>query len=274
VSELPARIARLEELARDLWWSWNRDARRIFRALDYSLWRLTAHNPVRMLKLEGSARGSFLIAAALSNIGYLGWVINHQLFGKPGYDYAFMYGFYFTFAVYAIAYPIAARHSSHHTFKELPFLKRIFVEGILVYALTAMTIGILLNALGVERPSSLGKLNVLVVTAATAAMMFAAGLSVRLRAFRQHLKPSLAMATIKLIATPCIIAFVLSFFPSIDPLASKVVIVESMMPMAISCLTVSAIFHLDQDLMNAMWVTSTVLFFIIFQAALILFHLK
>jgi starch phosphorylase len=40
---------RLEELAVDLWWSWHREARAVFRQLDYSLWRATAHNPVRML---------------------------------------------------------------------------------------------------------------------------------------------------------------------------------------------------------------------------------
>src|SRR5216683_1609143 len=46
---LPERIARLEELAADLWWSWHSEIRRVFRSLDYGLWRATAHNPVRML---------------------------------------------------------------------------------------------------------------------------------------------------------------------------------------------------------------------------------
>jgi starch phosphorylase len=46
---LPERIARLPELATDLWWSWHGEARAVFRRLDYPLWRLTAHNPVRML---------------------------------------------------------------------------------------------------------------------------------------------------------------------------------------------------------------------------------
>ena len=44
-------FSRLDELAHDLWWSWTPVARRVFRRLDYPLWRLTAHNPVRMLKL-------------------------------------------------------------------------------------------------------------------------------------------------------------------------------------------------------------------------------
>lgn len=48
---IPERIARLEELAYDLWWSWTREARNVFRSLDYPLWRQTAHNPVKMLRL-------------------------------------------------------------------------------------------------------------------------------------------------------------------------------------------------------------------------------
>jgi starch phosphorylase len=51
VVQLPERIRRLSELANDLWWSWNTDARNVFRRLDYPLWRLTAHNPVKMLRL-------------------------------------------------------------------------------------------------------------------------------------------------------------------------------------------------------------------------------
>src|SRR6266850_1970158 len=51
IPPLPARVARLEELAVDLWWSWHRDAREVFRRLDYTLWRATAHNPVLMLRL-------------------------------------------------------------------------------------------------------------------------------------------------------------------------------------------------------------------------------
>jgi glycogen phosphorylase len=47
---LPERINRLAELATDLWWTWNSQAREVFRLLDYTLWRQTAHNPVLMLR--------------------------------------------------------------------------------------------------------------------------------------------------------------------------------------------------------------------------------
>lgn len=58
---LPDRLHRLQELALDLWWSWDDRARQIFRQLDYTLWRATAHNPVQMLqrispeRLKGAA---------------------------------------------------------------------------------------------------------------------------------------------------------------------------------------------------------------------------
>ncbi len=48
--QLPERINRLEELGYDLWWSWTAEARNVFRRLDYTLWRQTAHNPVLMLR--------------------------------------------------------------------------------------------------------------------------------------------------------------------------------------------------------------------------------
>jgi starch phosphorylase len=61
-TSLPERLTRLPELAGDLWWTWNPGAREVFRRLDYSLWRQTAHNPVLMLRqvspelLEQAAR--------------------------------------------------------------------------------------------------------------------------------------------------------------------------------------------------------------------------
>jgi starch phosphorylase len=64
---LPSRLSRLDELAIDLWWSWHPDARAVFRRLDYTLWRSTAHNPVRMLsmiprqKLEAAAGDTELL---------------------------------------------------------------------------------------------------------------------------------------------------------------------------------------------------------------------
>ena len=48
--KLPERINRLNELANNLWWSWHPHARELFRVLDYPLWRVSGHNPVKQLR--------------------------------------------------------------------------------------------------------------------------------------------------------------------------------------------------------------------------------
>jgi hypothetical protein len=44
---LPARIAGLADVVRTLRWSWSAEARALFWSIDYTLWHLTHHNPVR-----------------------------------------------------------------------------------------------------------------------------------------------------------------------------------------------------------------------------------
>jgi starch phosphorylase len=48
--EIPPRLVRLEELANNLCYSWNRPARDLFARLSLSLWRATNHNPKAFLK--------------------------------------------------------------------------------------------------------------------------------------------------------------------------------------------------------------------------------
>jgi starch phosphorylase len=50
VSKLPKHIEGLSELAYNLWWSWNIEARQLFKALDTPLWKATGHNPVKLLQ--------------------------------------------------------------------------------------------------------------------------------------------------------------------------------------------------------------------------------
>lgn len=49
IPSLPEPLARLRDLAYNLWWSWNGDARELFRRLDPDLWEDVVHNPIRFL---------------------------------------------------------------------------------------------------------------------------------------------------------------------------------------------------------------------------------
>ena len=55
-SELPAHLKPLEELAKNLWWVWNSEAKNLFRELNPDLWRSTGENPVMLLQRLSSER--------------------------------------------------------------------------------------------------------------------------------------------------------------------------------------------------------------------------
>ena len=67
--ELPEPLARLDELVANLFWTWDPDARNLFRMLDPDLWEATGHNPVLFLRdvsqerLEASARDERFVSA-------------------------------------------------------------------------------------------------------------------------------------------------------------------------------------------------------------------
>ncbi len=64
VTGLPPRIAGLADLANNLAWSWNRDARALFREVDEALWNRLRHNPIVLLQEVGQDRLDALAADA------------------------------------------------------------------------------------------------------------------------------------------------------------------------------------------------------------------
>lgn len=56
IPQVPQRLARLHELANDLWYSWDRPTRTLFARLHPTLWHHTGHRPKSFLKRVSQAR--------------------------------------------------------------------------------------------------------------------------------------------------------------------------------------------------------------------------
>ena len=56
VPQLPDRIARLNEIANNMWWSWNTEFLRLFQMIDIDLWEQIGKNPIKFLKLVDQKR--------------------------------------------------------------------------------------------------------------------------------------------------------------------------------------------------------------------------
>ena len=49
-STLPEKLKCLDEIAHNVWWTWNYEARDLFRDLDPELYHEVSHNPVLLLE--------------------------------------------------------------------------------------------------------------------------------------------------------------------------------------------------------------------------------
>jgi len=75
--QLPQRLLRLEELANNLWYSWDRPTRTLFARLDRSLWQIMGHSPKAFLRN-----------------------VDQQLLNEAAEDPAFLDGFHRVLAAY------------------------------------------------------------------------------------------------------------------------------------------------------------------------------
>jgi len=66
--KIPERLERLEELANNLWYSWDRPTRGLFASLSHPLWQATNHNPKAFLKRADQKK----LEAAAENPVFLG----------------------------------------------------------------------------------------------------------------------------------------------------------------------------------------------------------
>ncbi|RMH51124.1 MAG: glycosyltransferase family 1 protein [Zetaproteobacteria bacterium] len=53
---IPEALSRMEEIADDMWFSWNHKARALFHQIDHVLWNLTGHNPRLFLRRVSQRR--------------------------------------------------------------------------------------------------------------------------------------------------------------------------------------------------------------------------
>lgn len=68
IPQVPERINRLEELAYNLWWSWNTETLKLFKQIDIDLWEQCQKNPVKFInnveqsKLEEAAKNEAFLS--------------------------------------------------------------------------------------------------------------------------------------------------------------------------------------------------------------------
>ena len=56
VSELPAELSRLRDIAANVWWCWQPEAMDMFESMSPELWEACGHNPIFMVENTPAVR--------------------------------------------------------------------------------------------------------------------------------------------------------------------------------------------------------------------------
>lgn len=217
----------------------------------------------KLHNLNHKQTGSFFTSAMFSNVGYtLGGFIAFVLYGEVGFGLTVLYCLYFRPYFYTIGFYIGENYSSKERVRIKNSLKKMFTEGIRLFPLLGVAGGVILSFLSVPRPEFIGLLNKFLIPVSTFGYMLAIGMTLKFRAVKKFKTPLLSMSFIKFIWSPVIglsLAYLLGFHNIMDGLPLKIALIESCMPAAIASLIVPALFNLDQDLSNSLWLFTTFL---------------
>ena len=88
IPSLTPELARLQKIAYNLWWSWEPEARALFKRIDLELWNSVRHNPVEMLGTLQQPNLEVLAAdeGFMSHMEHLDEKLREYLSGKTWYE--------------------------------------------------------------------------------------------------------------------------------------------------------------------------------------------
>jgi len=216
----------------------------------------------KAMGLESRQTGAFYACGSFTNIGSIGALICFMFLGESGFALVPIYKLFEEVTYYGVGFPVARYYSGSSGSGENAWqrVKRLFKDPFILVALTAIVLGGLLNASGLERPAFFHTVNTLFIPAGTTLLLVSIGLAMKFKRVKRYLRECLAVSAIKFALVPLSMFCAASLigFGEIDGgLPLKVVIILSAMPVAFNALIPPSIYDLDLDLANSCWFFTT-----------------
>jgi predicted permease len=222
---------------------------------------------------DRKSQGSFILSASFSNIGSTGGsFICYLLFGLPGLSLGYLFLLPYPFMVFTIGFSIARKYSTGRTVHLKEYLLNILTNLFSLIPLISIAAGVTLNISGIKPPHILVPLSDIWIKTGLGLMCFAIGTTLQIGRIASHIRSIVSLSVIKFIIVPAI-AFVsvILFYGSASALPAKIILIQSAMPVAIYAVITSNLFGLDMDLVNSLWISSTLLLIPVAGILLLLF---
>ncbi len=231
----------------------------------------------RRMGCNNKQTGVLAMAAGLGNLGFtLGAYFCYTLLegpegqGEAALAYAVAQVNLMAMAGVLMLYPLARHFGGEHR-GDQSILRLIVTSFLDLRALMVhcAIVGVVLAYLRVPYPAVLDDYYVIDVLFYLGGFggYFGIGLRLRLGDARRYLREHALLAVVKFAGIPLLsvglLAMVNMTAVPLVPLGQRVVFVEAFMPVAIQCVMISNLFHLDGRMASTLWLVNTVLFLLI-----------
>lgn len=215
----------------------------------------------KIMKKDARGRGTFFCICSFTNIGAIGGLVTYGLLGEAGFGYLVMYKLLEELVYYLVGFPIARYYSSSYARRTVAErLIAVLKDPFVLTALTAFTIGLSLNVIGIKRPVAFATLNSYLVPLASFLLLISIGMGLKISRIGDYLPEALVTCTVKFLLLPLVavgLGLASGFALIENGLPLKAVLIASSMPVAFNTVVAASIFDLDLDMANSCWILTT-----------------
>jgi predicted permease len=222
----------------------------------------------RLLKLPPEQAGVYTTSASFTNIGNIGGLVAFVLLGEAGFALVPFYKLFEELWYYSLLFPLARSYGERANPaaagdgtapRGWAGLLRVLRDPFLLVAFFSITLGLILNVSGLQRPAFYAGLNAVLVPLSSFLLLFAIGMNLRFTIAARHLKAAALLISGKALIVPTL-AFCLALLFGLGKVGGgvglKLVLVLAAMPIGFLGLVPPALYKLDQDFAGSLWLAS------------------
>jgi len=220
------------------------------------------------LRMPPAQAGVYAPCGSFTNIGNIGGLVTFVLLGEAGYALVPFYKLFEELWYYGVLFPLARAAGGRvspgkATGAGRPggaaSLLHLARDPFLIVALTSIALGLGLNAAGVPRPSAYAGLNTVIVPLSSFAFLFSIGMKMRFMIHREHVAAAVMLVGSKALVVPAVafgVATLAGLGSTEGGIGLKVALILGAMPVGFLGLVPPALFGLDEELANSLWLAS------------------
>lgn len=213
----------------------------------------------KLLRLPDMQKAVVAPAGSFTNIGAVGALVIFVLLGESGFALLPLFKLFEEVVYFGLLFPYAAKSSPlKHLAK-----RKWWHDPVLKTMLVSLALGLLLNIYGLVRPLWLENLTSVLVPIGSFSLMISIGLAFRFKSILHHWRVALVLAATRQVVLPLFVfcfVIVIGQAQLYNGLLLQFSVLMAAMPIGFLVILPASLYKLDQDLANACWLTSWLLF--------------